>query len=238
MLLVARKNLFSERTRLAISVGGVALSVFLISLLLSLYRGWDNKVGGFVEKSNVDVWIANEGSKDFLAAASLLPYDPAKGQDPCQQQINALLQHPQTQSNAGKFPVQNIRECRPLVVRQMEGLKVEISNGQETVVKKMNLQFIGYDAGSGLGGPLRIVEGSTDAPQDNQVVVDEALSRRYGVNVGDTLRAGGHDWNVIAKSSGGDFVAAQTVFVSHAAAQKALGLTTLTTFYVIRVKDG
>lgn len=30
MLLVARKNLFSERVRLAISVGGVALSVFLI----------------------------------------------------------------------------------------------------------------------------------------------------------------------------------------------------------------
>jgi len=29
MLLVARKNLFSERTRLFISVGGVALSVFL-----------------------------------------------------------------------------------------------------------------------------------------------------------------------------------------------------------------
>ncbi len=33
MLLVARKNLFSERIRLAISVGGVALSVFLISIL-------------------------------------------------------------------------------------------------------------------------------------------------------------------------------------------------------------
>ena len=42
MLLVARKNLL-ERTRLAISVGGVALSVFLISLLLSLYRGWDSR---------------------------------------------------------------------------------------------------------------------------------------------------------------------------------------------------
>ena len=73
MLLVARKNLFAERTRLAISVGGVALSVLLIMLLLALYRGWDEKVGGFVEDSEVDVWIASEGAKDFLAAASLLP---------------------------------------------------------------------------------------------------------------------------------------------------------------------
>ena len=73
MLLVARKNLFSEWTRLVISVGGVALSVFLISLLLSLYRGWDEKVGGFVEHSNVDLWLGSEGAEDFLTAASLLP---------------------------------------------------------------------------------------------------------------------------------------------------------------------
>ena len=73
MLLIARKNLFSERMRLFISVGGVALAVFLISLLLSLYRGWEEKVGGFVENSNVDMWIASEGAQDFLAAASLLP---------------------------------------------------------------------------------------------------------------------------------------------------------------------
>ncbi len=33
MLLVARKNLYRERNRQAISVGGVALSVFLIGIL-------------------------------------------------------------------------------------------------------------------------------------------------------------------------------------------------------------
>ena len=58
MLLVARKNLFSERIRLGISVGGVALSVFLIICLLSLYRGWNDRVGGFVDEVDVDIWIA------------------------------------------------------------------------------------------------------------------------------------------------------------------------------------
>ncbi|MCI0883739.1 MAG: hypothetical protein J4O13_05060, partial [Chloroflexi bacterium] len=75
MLLVARKNLFSERTRLAIAVGGIALSVFLISLLLSLFRGWDEKVGKFVEDSNVDIWVGAIGTNDFISAASLVPLD-------------------------------------------------------------------------------------------------------------------------------------------------------------------
>src|SRR5574341_291420 len=73
MLLVARKNLFSERTRLAISVGGVALSVFLIGILLSLFRGWSQQVGSFVEDVPADLWVTSDGTTDFAAAASVLP---------------------------------------------------------------------------------------------------------------------------------------------------------------------
>ena len=109
MLLVARKNLFSERMRLAISVGGVALSVFLISLLLSLYRGWDEKVGGFVEHSNVDVWVASEGAEDFLTAASLLPTEGEEAEQ-AQQYLDA-----------NGFVV----EWSPMIVRLMEGVRVD-----------------------------------------------------------------------------------------------------------------
>ena len=103
MLLVARKNLFSERTRLAIAVGGIALSVFLISLLLSLYRGWDEKVGKFVEDSNVDVWVGAVGTKDFMRAASLVPLEGSEQFD-------------------DQVPIQ---EWAPIIVRPMVGVKVE-----------------------------------------------------------------------------------------------------------------
>jgi len=73
MLLVARKNLFAEKTRLAISIGGIALSVFLIGILLSLFRGWSERVGSFVEDVPADLWVASEGTTDFTAAASILP---------------------------------------------------------------------------------------------------------------------------------------------------------------------
>src|SRR3989337_307476 len=101
MLLVARKNLFSERTRLVISVGGVALSVLLITLLLSLYRGWEEKVGGFVEGVPADIWIAREGTTDFLFAASILPLEGAE-------QLSTL-------------PA--VKRWSPLIVRPMSAVK-------------------------------------------------------------------------------------------------------------------
>ncbi|MCH7953355.1 MAG: hypothetical protein IIC25_05655, partial [Chloroflexi bacterium] len=73
MLLIARKNLFAEKTRLAISIGGIALSVFLIGILLSLFRGWSQQVGSFVEEVPADLWVASDGTTDFPAAASILP---------------------------------------------------------------------------------------------------------------------------------------------------------------------
>src|SRR3990170_4857822 len=133
MLLVARKNLFSEGTRLAISVGGVALSVLLIMLLLALYRGWDEKVGGFVDDSNVDAWVASKGAKDFLAAASLLPIDD-----------------PQSEVARNYLDDNNLIDVwSRLIVRQMEGVEVQrvgTDTQKEKLGAEMNLQFIGYEA--------------------------------------------------------------------------------------------
>jgi hypothetical protein len=69
MLLVARKNLFSERIRLAISVGGVALSVFLLASC-SHSCSWNEQVG--VRRRFRNLWVASDGTTDFLAAASAL----------------------------------------------------------------------------------------------------------------------------------------------------------------------
>ncbi len=75
MTMVTRQNLLAEKTRFFISVGGVALAVFLISFLLSLFRGWQLNVGRFVEHVDADMWVARDGTTDFLNAASVLPAD-------------------------------------------------------------------------------------------------------------------------------------------------------------------
>jgi len=206
MLLVARKNLFSERTRLIISVGGVALSVFLITFLLSLFRGWNEKVGGFVENVDADVWVAREGTTDFLVAASVLPLE---GLD---EQLSRI---------------QSVEQWSPLIVRPMAATK----DGSE-----IDVELVGFDTESGMGGPVRIEEGK-EVPGPGEVIVDEALSRRSGVKVGDTIAAGGRDWRVVGKSSGGDFVTAATIFVALDEAQEMLQMEGFATFFLLKMSD-
>ena len=56
LTIVTRQNLFAEKTRLAISIGGVAFAVFLISLLLALYQGWRTTSDG-----SLKAWMPTSG---------------------------------------------------------------------------------------------------------------------------------------------------------------------------------
>src|SRR2546426_9763425 len=151
MLLVARRNLFSERTRLAISVGGVALSVFLIGILLSLYRGWSQQVGGFVERVPADLWVASDGTTDFIYAASILPANLQ----------TQLLRHSE------------IKTASPLIVRPLR-----MSLNLDDPERAFDVQVVGYDPTIGLGGPLSVDEGKSP-PGPGEIVVDKEMSRRH-----------------------------------------------------------
>ena len=215
MLLLARKNLFSERIRLIISVGGVALSVFLIGVLLSLYRGWDEKVGGFVEDSDVDVWVGSEGTNDFLAAASLLPLENA--------------------DQVGDQP--EIEEWSAVIVRPMQGLAIKIDDGAEKSEEEVNIHLIGYDPATNMSGPIKIEDGK-DVPGAGEIIIDQAVSDRYGIGIGDELEAAGRRLEVVGIASGGDFVASQAVFITLAEAQDLLKMEEKATFIGLRVADG
>ncbi|HLE81725.1 MAG TPA: ABC transporter permease, partial [Dehalococcoidia bacterium] len=211
MLIVARKNLFHERIRLAISVGGVAVSVFLIGILMSLYRGWDQKVGEYVEQVPADVWVASEGATDFINAPSVLP-----------ESVGALL---------GLLP--EVDTVSPLIVRPLEMTKAGDDPGNE-----FEVQLVGYDPAIGLGGPLALVEGKSP-PGPGEVVVDKETSDRYGVDIGDRLIRGAQSLTVVGKSSGGDFVFTQVAFVTQETAVDFLELDpeSQRTFFLLTLQD-
>jgi len=75
MMLLALRNLVAEKTRFAFSAAGIGFAVFLITVLIGLYQGWNQKVGGFVEDVDADLWVVREGTTDFINAASILPAD-------------------------------------------------------------------------------------------------------------------------------------------------------------------
>ena len=211
MLLVARKNLFAEKIRLAISVGGVALSVFLIGILLSLYRGWDEQVGGFVEQVPADLWVASDGTTDFLAASSVLP-----------DALTAALQISP-----------DVDQASSLIVRPME-----VYRSKDPPDDTFDIQLVGYDPTVGLGGPLEIVDGKS-TPGPGEVIIDKETRKRHNVRIGDELRRGTQKLTVVGVASGGDFVWTQVAFVTTQTAIEFLNLepTSIRTFIVITLDN-
>jgi putative ABC transport system permease protein len=206
LIQLALRNLISERTRFAFSAAGIGFAVFLITMLLGLYQGWNEKVGGFVEEIDADAWVAREGTTDFINAASILPRSLGD----------------ETAARDG------VAAVYPLVVRPMQFFEGD---------KKVEIHLIGYDVASGVGGPLKIVDGRGE-PGDGEIVIDDVLSKTSGVSVGDTLTSGDASFEVIGIATGGNFAFTQAGFMSVEAASELLDMGDLVTFWLVDVEDG
>lgn len=75
MIGLSLRNLLRERTRLAISVGGVAFAVALIVLVRGLLVAYQSRVADYFEGVQADVWVLQSGTADFFHSFSLLPTD-------------------------------------------------------------------------------------------------------------------------------------------------------------------
>lgn len=70
---LARRNLFQDKTRLALSVGGVALAVMLILILKGFLAGMNKQITAYLEYSPGSIVVAQEDVVNLLGAISLLP---------------------------------------------------------------------------------------------------------------------------------------------------------------------
>ncbi|MBI2798036.1 ABC transporter permease [Candidatus Saccharibacteria bacterium] len=70
---MARKNLFQEKTRLAISVGGVAFSVLLMIMLQGLNAGFSNILGQYLGLVSTDLWVASANTGNIMDPSFLPP---------------------------------------------------------------------------------------------------------------------------------------------------------------------
>lgn len=70
---LARKNIFHEPIRLLISVGGVTFAIFLILVLMALYRGWSETLSQYIYNVDADIWVMQEGAIDMSHSISLMP---------------------------------------------------------------------------------------------------------------------------------------------------------------------
>ena len=70
---LARRNLFQDKTRLALSIGGVALAVMLILILKGFLTGMNRQITSYLDNSPGSIILAQEDVVNLLGATSLLP---------------------------------------------------------------------------------------------------------------------------------------------------------------------
>lgn len=73
MIHLALKNLFLERARLLVSVGGVAAALFIVLLLEGVFAGSTEQLVAYLERSDADVWVMQEGVSNMHMSTSVLP---------------------------------------------------------------------------------------------------------------------------------------------------------------------
>lgn len=78
MIRLAFRNLFQNKIRLVISVGGVALALLLILSLDAIFSGVEKRVTAYIDNSGADIWVSQEDVFNMHMASSSLPDSVAR----------------------------------------------------------------------------------------------------------------------------------------------------------------
>src|SRR5512143_1675227 len=78
MIRLAFRNLFQNKIRLVISVGGVALALLLILSLDAIFSGVEQRVTAYIDHSGADIWVSQADVFNMHMASSSLPDSVAR----------------------------------------------------------------------------------------------------------------------------------------------------------------
>ena len=67
-LILAFRNLFHDRIRLAVTLVGILFSIVLVAVQLGLYLGARNLITSMIDRADGDLWIMAYGTKNFEEA--------------------------------------------------------------------------------------------------------------------------------------------------------------------------
>ena len=70
---LAFRNLFQNKIRLVISIGGVALALLLILSLDAIFTGVERQITAYINHSGADIFVSQSNVRNMHMAASSLP---------------------------------------------------------------------------------------------------------------------------------------------------------------------
>jgi putative ABC transport system permease protein len=166
---VAFRNLHADRVRFAINVAGVAFSVLLICFQLSVLKGTRAQITTYIDHTGANIWAMQKGVDDFVAT-SVVP----------RESVDAVERVNGVQRAAGIYAIYTLLEINKV---------------------KSRVYVIGYDTKSGDGGPWKLgktlphVKDVRSLRQD-EVLLDENLAHRHGLEPGDRVSFFGQSFTV------------------------------------------
>jgi putative ABC transport system permease protein len=202
---IAWKNLARERTRLGISVGGVAFAVLLILIVRGLYAGFLDQTTRYIKSVDADVWVAEASTPgDFFHSVSLIP----------------------TSRAAELSAVAGVAKVVPL-----SGRPVVFRHG----TKDLDFYLLGIDPVAGTGGPPAMEHGARQLHAGEVIIDRVFASEkgvRIGdvLDVGSGVRL-----TVVGIARGGNSLVSQFAWATIGDVQRLFGLRDIVNYYLVDV---
>lgn len=189
---IARKNLFHDRVRFAITLVGISFSVVLILVQVGVYLGMMYNTSSIIEHTNADIWITARNNRNF----------------------DFSMPFPEHRENRARAVPGVLWTKKLILVWSLMKIK---GGGSE------NVEMVGFDPESGIGGPWEMVEGDIrDVKFYRGVIVDESSVSKLGeMKIGDYREVINKKVRVVGISRGARRITtAPVLFTSYRTAQE------------------
>lgn len=221
---VARKNLFAEKTRLFVSVGGVAFSILLVIFLLGVYNAFNKLTTVYLNNVGADIIVAQEGVKDMFHTFSVLPKSKIH----------------QVERVSGGRTYGLVSRATNVFVREEDGSKIVDFPGRrkrETKEgEKALLNIVGFDTKTGMGGPWVMLEGSP-TPRKREVVVDQVFARQNDLSLGDQVEMFEEIFTIVGITDRNNMMVYSRAFLDLKEAQRILGEKDMVNFILVKLDN-
>ncbi|CAG0934944.1 putative ABC transporter permease [Thermoflexales bacterium] len=208
---LAFRNLFQNKVRLIISVGGVALALLLSLSLDAILEGIQRQVTTYIDQSGADIFVAQAGVRNMHMASSWLPAS----------MVGKVRGVPGVESVTPILYVTNV---------------IEASDNAPYMA--LNLAYIiGLPPNATAGGPPRIAEG-VSIPAKGEAIIDRAVAAKSGVVLGDKIKILGEELTLAGLSESMTTFTGSIAFISKKDFDRIRGETGAVSFILVKVELG
>lgn len=216
MIRLAYRNLFQNKIRLVISVGGVALALLLILSLDAIFTGVERQITAYIDFSGADIFVSQSGVRNLHMASSSLPSS-------VENQVMA---------------VKGVEAVTPILYLTNMIVVDDKSDPPGSSSSGRSLAYIiGLPEDAVMGGPWRVAAGR-GIPGKGETVIDQRVAEELGVALGDGVEILGKKFEVVGLSERTVNLVNSVAFISLTDFAELRGALNVISFLLVKTRPG